>query len=505
MKKASYKLNILLIITFCLLFLLSFVGSGISSFNAETPIKQNNSIFVESNRIAENETANNENSENETVETPTPPQNLGVIVSNDEYGINDGYLYQYLLAAYNDYYKLNGAERLTQIYTNMFQDFTELNLTETNSLIKSLSGIRDLNLENLKVLNVGRNQIKTIAVEDLRNLLSLEELTLYDNKLTELTIPTSLVNLRKLNLNKNYISAIDLSGMNQGEVYLSFNKITTIKNVTMPRVIYNTNLYVELFNNNILDADEIYNSSAVEGGKITVELGLQGYGLNYKANDEESDKITPVVAKSVPLKFYNSEKYPNMEIKIYNKLTNLLVNTITNNSENKISTYNLGVGEYKLDYLNSSTGLSMYDYLNEFGCAFKSHEGFKVVPTSPVIKFVIKGKEYDSRGKFNGTGKMIAKNLDSDGEIYYSIAGGEWIKGTEVTLNRGGMYDVAFKCVVGELGSENAYESAVVSKLVQQSLNPYIPDFVMLILIVVIVLLLFFVALPLIIKYGIKR
>ncbi|MCI5714558.1 MAG: leucine-rich repeat domain-containing protein [Firmicutes bacterium] len=450
---------------------------------------------------------NAQSSEDETGEvvTPVPPADQGGTVANDESGINDNYLYQYLLIAYNNYYGLTGDARAKQIKVDMFSQMEVLDLSNSNSLIKNLSGLNNLNLENLKVLNVGRNQISSINTDDLKNLLSLEELILYDNNLTSLTIPSSLTNLKVLNLNKNMISSIDISGINAGKVYLGFNKFTSITDITFPRVIYNTDLYVELFNNNITDADEMYSSTAVEGGKITLELGLQGIGLNYKANASAEEKVTPVIAKSTKVKFYNSTTYPNMMVKISKIVDNQLVKTISNNADTKITEYTFGVGEYKLEYFDSSTNASMYDYTNDLGCAFKQLDQFKVVPTSPVVKYVIKGKEYDTRGKFSGVGKLKAYNIDDEGDIYYSIAGGDWVKGDECELRHGGQYNVAFKVVIGTLDSADSYESATVSKYVSQSLNPYIPDIAMLIIVVGIVLLLFFVALPLIIKYVIKK
>ena len=514
MRKTKVNFKLCVAIICLILFALVFSG-GINATYASYPqTSASNNLEVLSETTNDGQTGNEQTeTEGDSSEKPIPPQNLGVPVTNDEYGINDGYLYQYLLVAYNNYYQLNGEEKATQLYTEMFKDFTVLDLSNSNALIKSLSGIGDLNLENLKVLNVGRNQIKEIDVTDLRNLTSLEELILYDNNLTELTIPTSLLNLKKLNLNKNYISKIDLSGLNTCEVYLSFNKIESINDITLPKIIYNTNLYVELFNNNILDADELFNQSQQDGGKITIELGLQGYGLNYKVNDDETNKITPSVEKSAGLKYYKSTLYPNMQVKIFNRLTNDLVLTINNaEQENKISMHSLPVGEYKLEFYNSVSNENMYDYLDPVKCGFKNHEGFKVIPSTPQVKFVIKGKEYDSYGKINGTGKLVATNLNGDGEMYYSVstekdANGNqvWHKGSEVELKYGGQYSVSFKCVMGDINGTNYYESNAVTKFVQQSLNPYIPDVAMLVLIVVVVVLLFFVALPLIIKYVIKR
>ena len=76
--------------------------------------------------------------------TPTPPTNLGGAVANDSSsnGIDDIYLYQYLLKAYNDYYGLTGTEsEAKQIYVEMFSQMTELNLSNANGLIKNVKGL----------------------------------------------------------------------------------------------------------------------------------------------------------------------------------------------------------------------------------------------------------------------------------------------------------------------------------------------------------------------------
>ena len=474
--------------------------------------------FIVAANSEENKTLNNEVVVTQNVsrvtegEPLTPPANLGAPVMNDQTGIDDIYLYQYLLLAYNEHYNLTDKNHLTettaddpatQLYVEMFKDFEELVLTNTSYTITSLKGLKVLNLENLKVLNVGQNQIEKIAVEDLKDLTSLEELILYDNSLTEITIPAGLTNLRVINLNKNKLEKFDASLLNVGELYLSFNKLTDINNVILPRIIYNTDLYVELFNNNITNADAIYTAGTQAESKIKIELGLQGCGLNNKAN--EQDVVVPKIAKNDKIKFYNSAKYPNLKVNIYNALTGVLVKSFTNSAETKIAECNLEVGEYRVEYVDATSGDSLYNWENQFACAFKTLNQFNVVPTAPIVKFVIKNKEYDTYGKFSGVAKMIATTPDDNGEMFYSINGGEWIKGTEVKLDRGGQYNVAFKYVITDATNNTVYESEIVSRYVTQSINPYIPDFVVVILLIALMLVLFFVVLPFVIKYGVNR
>lgn len=496
-KKQVYTRCLLFIFVFALLF------TGVFSYNKKTTKVQ----VAKSEVINVSSTTNVVGESDETV-TKTPPADLGGAVANDqsENGVDDIYLYQYLLKAYNDYYGLTGTDNeAKQIYVEMFSEMTELDLSNANGLIKKLTGLNVLNLENIKVLNLGHNQISEISQEDIKNLRSLEELYLYDNNLTELTLPTSLINLKKLNLNNNYISSIDISFMNVGEVYLSFNKFTSIKNISLPRIIYNTDLYVELFNNNILDADNNYLAGIETGGKIKFELGLQGYGLNYKINDANDDKVTPVFSKSSKLKFYNTTKYENLKVvitELYAENPNVVE---IKNATNSITEYSLGIGEYKLEFLDSVSEQTMYDESDPYLCAFKQHDGFKVVPTAPIVKFVVKGKEVDERDKFTGVGTLKATNVDEEGELYYSFNNTDWFKGGEVKLDNGGQYSVSFKVVVGTLGEVGSFESEVVTKHVSQSINPYVPDILMLVIIIAIILLFCFVAVPLIAKYTIHR
>ena len=470
------------------------LGGGVENANIEKTSNVN-SLSI-SNAITEEPAT--------PVPTPVPPAQLGAAVPNDDSnsGIKDAYLYDYLLQAYNNYYGFTTSEtKAKQIYVEMFSEMTELDLTK--SRVTDLSGLDVLNLENIKVLKLGQNSINEVKADDIKNMFALEVLDLSDNNIKEFVIPTSLTNLKELNLNKNYITKIDISRMNAGKVYLSFNKITSINDITMPRIIYNTDLYVELFNNNILDADAVYTEGLLDNAKIKVELGLQGYGLNYKVVDKDEDKITPVIAKNNKLKFYNSSQYPNLKAVITNVLTNEVVKEISNGS-NKITEYSLGVGEYKIAFVDASTGVDMQNTADSYMCAFKGHEGIKVVPTAPTVKFVVKNKEMDTRGKFSGKGLLRATNTNGEGDIYYSIAGGEWVKGNEVELTYGGEYNVKFKVVIGEFGDESSFESEEVIKTVKQSLNPYIPDELMLILIVAIILLLVFIVAPLIAKYAVK-
>ena len=439
------------------------------------------------------------------VETPElvmpDDKQLGPVIVNDETGIPDSNFYQLLVGLFNEKYKeASNYVRQAQLRVNMLSDFTEINFA--NMRIISIAGLNKLNLSNLEVLNLGANSITSVNTDDIKWLSELKELYLYENGLTEITIPTALKKLQVLNLNANKLSEIDLSRVYSGKVSLSFNKFKSINDIKLPQKISYTDLTVELFNNNITDADEIYAKNGVEenGGKITVELGIQGIGLNYKITDEAADKVDAVVSRDNAIKFYNVNDNYNLEVKISRFADGVEQLVVSNNPEKTITEILLPIGEYKLEYLDKTTHASLYDFYNPLGCGYKSLDDFKVIPKTPTVKFIIDGKEYDYHGKFTSwNAKLVATNNEEEGELYYSISGGDWQKGSEVKLNKGGTYNVAFKVVVNEISSNSQI------KQVYMSINPYISDVIMIILVGAVIAVVFFVLIPLIVKKFIKK
>ena len=126
---------------------------------------------------------------------------------------------------------------------------------------------------------------------------------------------------------------------------------------------------------------------------------------------------------------------------------------------------------------------------------------FNVIPKSPTVKFIVGGKEYDEYNtKFTSwDAKIVATNNEAEGELYYSISGGEWVKGSEFKLTRGGQYFISFKVVSGELSSNS------VTRQVYMSQNPYVPDLIMLILVGAVLVIMFFVIIPILVKKFIKN
>lgn len=410
---------------------------------------------------------------------------LGAEILNDDFGISDAGLYNALIALYNSN---NPDAPVTKVYINMFENATSLNLQ--NRLIYSLSGLSQLYMPNLESLNASKNRLTTLNTE-LLEFTNLKTLNLFDNELTSVSL-TSLTKLEDINLTKNNLNAVNLSSVTKGIVRLNFNKFTDFSKITLPyESAVSGSVTIELINNNITKVTD----NALNSEKIYLELGLQGVGLNFKENVPVENRVTHIISSTSKVFYYNFVNY-NITTKIYNVKTNQLVKELTNSLENSVTQFTLPVGEYRVEYINNDTASQAYISSHEIYGAFKNITSFKVVPSQPDYKFLVKGQYYESYdSKIPNGSKLVLSTNDESAVIYYKLPKQEWKQGTEVKLPNGGTYYVLIKSVIGE------YESFTYSVTVSSSVNALLPDVLTLILIIGVGALLLFGAVPLIKKY----
>lgn len=110
--------------------------------------------------------------------------------------------------------------------------FTVLSLEEVylaNNQISNLSGIEKL--KNVKLLWIGNNKISD--VEPISKMSNLIELEIADSEIKDISSLSKLVKIQVLNLEENYISDISpLSNLtNLHEINLGANEISDIKSV----------------------------------------------------------------------------------------------------------------------------------------------------------------------------------------------------------------------------------------------------------------------------------
>ena len=104
---------------------------------------------------------------------------------------------------------------------------------------------------------------------------------------------------------------------------------------------------------------------------------------------------------------------------------------------------------------------------------------------------------HESLSKVTGYVTVHVKDYVSDENvtIYYKVNSGEWTEGTEVTVSSG--KDTVYLKAV----SDNGYESFATAVDVHTSLNPYVPDFVMLLVVIFLMIMIIFVLVPLLGKW----
>ena len=407
-------------------------------------------------------------------------------ILNDDSGIPDSYLY---MALYTQYNLLNPDKpNINKVYYNMFENETALNLS--NRSIKSLAGFHRLNMPHLEELNLSKNQLITLNNE-LSHLISLEKLNLFDNELTSINLST-LYKLNDVNLNRNNLTELNLNTVKSGIVKANFNNITDFNKIKLPNASSVDYLEIELINNNITN----FNKDLLLSEKFYFELGLMGAGINYKENATDDEIKEYLISTTTPLVFYNLKNY-DITAEIYDLDTNELVLEITNSNTEQYTEYFLPSGEYRVNYINNITGISAYIAYDENFSVFKNIDEFIVRPNNADFKFLINGQYLNQySGNIPSNAKLVFSSLDEEADIYYLMPGQEWEEGTEVDLKTGGgKYYVFVKCVL------DGYESPLTTIEIKTSVNPVLPDLLLLFLILGGAAILFFVIFPLFKKY----
>lgn len=471
----NYKLKLLLLI--CLFVSCMFIGVQPITISAE-------SVTINENEI---------NEDLEGDENTEPPQNnvqpvfKGYPITTSV--VTDGNLYDNLLKIYSKYwFDKTGSEYVdSNLYSDMFNEFTSINLDNKN--IYSLAGLEEFDLSNLISFSANSNKIKTIdsSYFDKTKNENFIELNLADNDITSFNI-SKLSGLKKINLSTNNLSSIDLSSI-EGRVSntevsfnLANNNFNSISDIKLPsKRIGKINL--NIINNNINDLDESYFTNL-----YSLNIGIQGFVSDEKVKTDTKNNLViykmNIDGLSIKITKVDGEQDEDMGVFSDSDITG------------KFLRLQLPVGEYKYEYLiNGVDAYDKYDYTKSYLDSFK----FNVIPQQLNVIYVHKNKEYKELGKVTGKVTVKLSSNDNGAEIYYSVNGGEWKKGTEIICDDGGNYSIKVKSVI------NNVESAEQGVWVRTSLNLYISDAVMLVLIVLLTLVLFLVVLPIVSKKYFKK
>lgn len=431
--------------------------------------------------------------ENENTEEPSNPSDADIyeqiyndlikggieITMGDEF--DDNHLYSALLQIIKDYIRVNYNYNYNQsvIYNTMFKYITEINIDDME--IESLNGLGTIRFNSLTSLNVTTNSIKKVESSIFTYMPVLENLNLSNNTIESVDF-TKANGLKNINLSTNKLSSIDLTMLGSRDININiannlFDKMTDIK---IPTRL--DSIHINLINNNITEISDDY----FQFEKMTLNLGLQGLKSENKTKIDTSTNIR--VFKT---------NIDNLSVNIYkvNALEDVLIKTIADTDiiDNFLE-FKLGAGNYYYEYSLSEESSSS-QVLDKY---YKSYK-FTIKPSPCTVKYEFKGKIYDTFDK-KVTGKVkVLLSCEDGGEIYYTTNDQDWIKGTEVSFDKGGNHSVRVKVVL------DGEESDITSVFIMTSLNTIIPDGVMLALLLFFALTLFFVVVPLVSRKWFRK
>lgn len=311
------------------------------------------------------------------------------------YQIDDENLYD---ALWNEYLKKYPTAQSLKV--GSFKSFESLNLSYKN--IKSISGLMYFKFDNLTTLNLSHNQITT-RFSSFDFMTALRSLDISYNQIAyvDCTFATALT---AINANNNNISYANISCLKEGgTANLSFNSLDSFEKLVLPQV--SASIYLT---HNLLVEDAIQTT-------CTLNLGLQG------VKDSSSLDTNSVI------RFYGLENVESVQIFSVKDQAESLVQTmeITGESEYCQLT-NMQIGDYILKFVQE-------------GDSFENIS-FVVRPLKPtVVVESIDGEKFSEPYLIKQ--KAVVK-ISANGDVYYSINGGEKKQGNTILIEKNGSYTI---------------------------------------------------------------
>ena len=414
--------------------------------------------------------------------------------------ISDTELYQGLQIAFEKLYKdqFGATCNVTGVYSDMFT-LVDIDILDLSNLgIDSLNGIHRLNFGNINGINLANNSISSITNEQFTTTYTkIKHLNLSNNEISEIAID-NLTNLTHLNLSNNELTTVDLSKLNIGtatlDLNLAYNNFTTTDDIKLPKAENKyAHININLMSNYIGEPTKDYK----ENTRLSFTLGFQ-----FKATPVIDTTVdNRVIIEHTDTIYYYKTNVPNLELRLYSITKDIDGANIETHFKtikesemtSDIETFTLTCGEYRYKYFIGNEEA----YTLENGRRHYRSDVFHCLPNSPEYYFEHNGKTYESISKVTGFVTVHLKDYVSDENItlYYKVNSGDWQEGNAVTVSSG--KDTIYVKAV----TDNGFESFVVAIDVHTSLNPYVPDFVMLIFVIFLMIALVFVGVPLLGKW----
>ena len=414
--------------------------------------------------------------------------------------ISDSGLYQRLQTEFEKLYKEQfGANcNVAGVYSDMFTIVDVDILDLSGAGINSLNGIDKLNFGKINGINLSNNRLSKVTNEQFTTGYSeLKYLNISNNELTSIVID-NLTKLTELNLSNNTISTLDLSKLNIGNatlnLNLAYNKFATTDDIKIPKAENKfAHMDINLMSNYIGEPTKDYK----ENSKLAFTLGFQ-FQATPVIDTNVDDRV---IVKHSDTIYYYKTNIPGLKLKLYS----ITKDEDDANIETEYQTIDESLMTTDVMSFKLACGEYLYKYFIGDEEAYKAENGrrhyrsevFHCIPYSPEYYFEYNGKNYDNISKVTGFVTVHFKEYVSDEDItiYYKVNSGDWTTGDSVTVYSG-KDTVYIKAV-----SSNGYESFATIVDVHTSLNPYVPDFVMLLLVIFCMIMVVFVLVPLIGKW----
>lgn len=321
--------------------------------------------------------------------------------SSGLYQLGDEELYFALIDAYNSGKQEN--ERISKLYVGTFKTTTSLNLSNKN--IKRVSGLAFFKFDALKSLDLSNNQL-TQSFGSFENMLNLEQLDLSNNQLTSVDCSFSTA-IKNVNLSHNEITSCNLSTLNlDGYADISFNKLADFSKLKLPQ----TNAVVFATHN-------LLTQEAPNNLTCTLKLGFQGAQRDVS------------LTKNSVIRFYGLDGV--LKINIYKTDEN-------GNLQSSEPFQSLIAGEQLTNFT-----IAYYKIVFDEGeVSTKTYQDISIAcrPLSPQFKLFISGKETED--ELHIIKQIATLKMEAEGDVYYTINGGEITNGKEITFKNAGSYTV---------------------------------------------------------------
>lgn len=301
---------------------------------------------------------------------------------------------------------------------------------------------------NFTKLVLDGHALTTIDENLFANMSRLQYLSVQNNKLTSIVIPSS-VPLQRLNLQNNYLTGIDLNclrqiGANPAECHLENNNFADVSKIVLPNVT-TTKVTLYLAQNYLTDAKKAdfagHNVSLlIQGIKKDVNISLTANTYIRVTSDLAAEGFTHGEQILTAKAFYRSDSsFYDAE----NADNNLISET---DDEGKLV---LSAGKLVIKFYNNGVEYDSGNFVAK---------NIDIYPNAPTIKVERNGEFLDPiPSSIKGDFKVVSLVEDETGIIEMRFSNGSWTQGNVITVKENGSYVIYSRVTVDDLTSEASF------------------------------------------------